>query len=56
MQGLKRFLIEDKNTQLRHLEDEIINNGTHGAKPPLTFLKSIKKMFSRRQRRVKCLR
>ena len=37
MQGLKQFLIEDKNTHLEHLEDEIINNGSNGAKPPLTF-------------------
>ena len=45
MQGLKRFLIEDKNTHLEHLEDEIINNGTQGAKTSIEFLKSIKKML-----------
>jgi len=45
MQGLKRFLLEDKNTHLEHLEDEIINNGTQGAKTSIEFLKSIKKML-----------
>ena len=45
MQGLKQFLTEDKNTHLEHLEDEIINNGTQGAKTSIEFLKSIKKML-----------
>ena len=45
MQGLKRFLLEDKNTHLEHLEDEIINNGTQGARTSIEFLKSIKKML-----------
>ena len=45
MQGLKRFLLEDKNTHLEHLEDEIINNGSKGAKTSIEFLKSIKKML-----------
>ena len=45
MQGLKRFLLEDKNTHLEHLEDEIINNGSKGARTSIEFLKSIKKML-----------
>ena len=45
MQGLKQFLTEDKNTHLEHLEDEIINNGSDGAKTSINFLKSIKKML-----------
>ena len=45
MQGLKQFLTEDKNTHLEHLEDEIINNGTKGAKTSIEFLKSIKKLL-----------
>ena len=45
MQGLKQFLTEDKNTHLEHLEDEIINNGSNGAKTSINFLKSIKKML-----------
>ena len=45
MQGFQNYLIEDRNTHLEHLEDEIINNGTKGAKTSIEFLKSIKKML-----------
>ena len=45
MQGFQDYLIEDKNTHLEHLEDEIINNGTKGARTAIEFLKSIKKML-----------
>jgi hypothetical protein len=45
MQGFKQVLLEDRNTHLEHLEDEIINNGTSGAKTSIEFLKSIKKML-----------
>ena len=45
MQDFKGYLIEDRNTHLEHLEDEIINNGTSGAKTAINFLKSIKKML-----------
>ena len=45
MQKFQDYLIEDKNTHLEHLEDEIINNGTKGAKTAINFLKSIKQML-----------
>ena len=45
MQGLIEFITEDKNTHLEHLEDEIINNGSKGARTSIEFLKSIKKML-----------
>jgi len=45
MQGLIQFITEDKNTHLEHLEDEIINNGSKGARTSIEFLKSIKKML-----------
>jgi len=45
MQGFKQILLEDRNTHLEHLEDEIINNGSSGAKTSIEFLKSIKKML-----------
>ncbi len=45
MQGFQDFLVEDKNTHLEHLEDEIINNGTKGAKTAINFLKSVKQML-----------
>ena len=45
MQGFKKVLLEDRNTHLEHLEDEIINNGSSGARTSIEFLKSIKKML-----------
>jgi len=45
MQDFQDYLIEDRNTHLEHLEDEIINNGTKGAKTAIAFLKSIKQML-----------
>jgi len=45
MQGFKKVLNEDRNTHLEHLEDEIINNGSSGARTSIEFLKSIKKML-----------
>ena len=45
MQGFKNVLLEDRNTHLEHLEDEIINNGSSGARTSIEFLKSIKKML-----------
>tara|TARA_B100000427_G_scaffold19217_1_gene14713 strand:- start:113 stop:1351 length:1239 start_codon:yes stop_codon:yes gene_type:complete len=45
MQGFQEYLNEGRNTHLEHLEDEIINNGTKGAKTSIEFLKSIKKML-----------
>ena len=45
MQGFQDYLTEDRNTHLEHLEDEIINNGTAGAKTAIAFLKSIKQML-----------
>jgi len=40
------YLIEDKNTHLEHLEDEIINNGLKGAKTAVRFLNSLKDMLN----------
>jgi len=45
MQEFQDYLTEDRNTHLEHLEDEIINNGTKGAKTAIAFLKSIKQML-----------
>ena len=46
MISFKETLIEDKNTHLEHLEDEIINNGVTGAKTAILFLDSLKDMLS----------
>ena len=45
MQKFQDYIVEDRNTHLEHLEDEIINNGTKGAKTAVEFLKSIKVML-----------
>ena len=45
MQKFQDYLVEDRNTHLEHLEDEIINNGSKGAKTSIEFLKSVKKML-----------
>ena len=45
MQGFQDYIVEDKNTHLEHLEDEIINNGSKGARTAIEFLKSIKDML-----------
>ena len=45
MQKFQDYLVEDKNTHLEHLEDEIINNGTKGARTAIEFLKSINEML-----------
>ena len=45
MQKFQDYLVEDKNTHLEHLEDEIINNGSRGARTAIEFLKSIKQML-----------
>ena len=45
MQKFQDYLVEDKNTHLEHLEDEIINNGSKGAKTAIEFLKSVKQML-----------
>ena len=45
MQNFQDYIVEDRNTHLEHLEDEIINNGSAGAKTAIEFLKSIKQML-----------
>ena len=45
MQKFQDYIVEDRNTHLEHLEDEIINNGTKGAKNAIEFLKSINDML-----------
>ena len=40
------LLVEDKNTHLEHLEDDIINNGFAGGQNAIAFLESLKDMLS----------
>jgi len=46
MFDFKRFLSEDKNLHLEHLEDELINNGSRGAREAILFAESLVKMLA----------
>ena len=39
------FLVEDKNTHLEHLEDDIILNGADGGTNALNFLEALRDML-----------
>ena len=42
----KSFLIEDANTHLEHLEDDIIDNGVQGGENAIRFLESLRDMMA----------
>jgi len=46
MLDFKRFLSEEKNLHLEHLEDELINNGSRGAREAIEFASSLVKMLA----------
>ena len=46
MLDFKRFLSEEKNLHLEHLEDELINNGSRGAREAIEFASSLTKMLA----------
>tara|TARA_R100001443_G_C3353266_1_gene177297 strand:+ start:730 stop:1944 length:1215 start_codon:yes stop_codon:yes gene_type:complete len=46
MLDFKRFLSEEKNLHLEHLEDELINNGSRGAREAILFAESLVKMLA----------
>lgn len=45
MQNFQDYIVEDRNTHLEHLEDEIINNGVSGGKTAISFLISLSDML-----------
>ena len=51
MQNFLRFLTEDKNTHLEHLEDDILNNGVAGGQNAIRFLESLLTMMQGHSRR-----
>ena len=51
MQNFLRFLTEDKNTHLEHLEDDILNNGVAGGQNAIRFLESLLTMLQGHSRR-----
>ena len=46
MINLQNFLVEDKNTHLEHLEDDIINNGFEGGQNAVNFLTATADLLS----------
>tara|TARA_S200002703_G_C3784962_1_gene241969 strand:- start:409 stop:1620 length:1212 start_codon:yes stop_codon:yes gene_type:complete len=46
MLDFKGFLSEEKNLHLEHLEDELINNGSRGAREAIEFASSLTKMLA----------
>jgi len=46
MYSLNNYLVEDKNTHLEHLEDDIINNGYAGGQNAVNFLKATADLLS----------
>ena len=40
MHSFTRFLTEEKNLHLEHLEDEILNNGITGTRKAINFLQA----------------
>ena len=51
MNNFTQFLIEDKNTHLEHLEDDILNNGITGGRNALAFLLSLSDMLQGQSKR-----
>ena len=45
MNNLSKFLTEDKNTHLEHLEDDILNSGMAGGQNAINFLSSLSDML-----------
>ena len=46
MYSLNNYLVEDKNTHLEHLEDDIIYNGYAGGLNAVNFLKATADLLS----------
>ena len=45
MKNHSKFLTEDKNTHLEHLEDDILNSGMAGGQNAINFLSSLSDML-----------
>ena len=46
MFSFKGFFLQDKNTHLEHLEDDIINRGSEGGRNAVNFLKATRNMLT----------
>ena len=46
MKKFTSFLIEEKNTHMEHIEDNVLNGGVQGARESINFLRSLRDMLS----------
>lgn len=40
------YLIEEKNTHMEHIEDNVLNGGVDGARQAINFLRSLRDMLA----------
>ena len=46
MKNFNSYLIEQKNTHMEHIEDNVLNGGVDGAREAINFLRSLRDMLS----------
>ena len=46
MKKFSSFLIEEKNTHMEHIEDNVLNGGVQGARESINFLRSLRDMLA----------
>ena len=46
MHSFKKFLNEEKNLHLEHIEDEVLNNGVDGTRQAINFLRGLRDMLA----------
>jgi hypothetical protein len=46
MKTLKQFIVEEKNTHMEHIEDEIFNGGVDGTRKAINFLRDLRDMLA----------
>jgi hypothetical protein len=52
MLSFNTFLIEEKNTHMEHIEDNILNAGVEGARQSINFLRSLRDMLAGKSKAV----
>ena len=46
MKRLSSFLVEDKNTHMEHIEDNILNAGIEGTRQSINYLRALRDMLA----------
>ena len=46
MHSFRKFINEEKNLHLEHIEDEILNNGVDGTRQAINFLRGLRDMLA----------